>query len=592
MPWWKWCLALLALGLVVVGGVLGYQQFFAPEAERPPAPLIVQDPPPPERKPLPARLSPGLIAEYRSLRPDDDQAALTRIDPKPAYSWGTSSPHPRLPGEFRVVWTGAITLRQRGPVKFRSRIGGLVRVEVDDESVLLAKGETEDSLVEGTQKLDRPAGTYRLRIDYRTVPGVPARVQLEWQGPGFGPEPIPAEMFQYAEEELPIGARLDAERERGREAVVRLGCGQCHARAFPGVEAPLPGPSLADAGQRLSSAWLNHWLADPAKLRPNARMPALFADDRRGAAERHILAEYLAPGGFNGRTNPMDDAASGREAFQQLGCIACHVPPDSPEAVSSRSPLHNLGTRFDPLTLAAFLKDPDTRYADGRMPRLPLQGEQGQNVAAWLLKTSKPVAVTARLPDARHDAITEVLGNLGVKDRAVAARRLLRTKGCLNCHAGLEGEPLEPRPIARPTREDVAFRGCLGGKTLPRFELDFATRQAIAMYLSIAGKEMQESPFARRQELLTNAGCVRCHARDQERTSPLEEALKKRGAPIAAIPPLDYATRKYPHDRLLKVLRDGGAAVPGSCPMPAFGERAEELIQALAEGDGELPRAK
>src|SRR5262245_33709306 len=54
-------------------------------------------------------LRPGLLAVYRSAV--EPEAALTRVEARPAFSLGNSSPHPRLPpGPFEVVWTGALAL--------------------------------------------------------------------------------------------------------------------------------------------------------------------------------------------------------------------------------------------------------------------------------------------------------------------------------------------------------------------------------------------------------------------------------------------------------------------------------------------------
>src|SRR5262245_514201 len=62
-------------------------------------------------------LQPGLIAEYRSLVNAD--ANISRIDAKPAFTLGYSSPHPRLPaGPFEVVWTGLLLLTDPGPIIF------------------------------------------------------------------------------------------------------------------------------------------------------------------------------------------------------------------------------------------------------------------------------------------------------------------------------------------------------------------------------------------------------------------------------------------------------------------------------------------
>src|SRR5438067_1882650 len=62
-------------------------------------------------------LRPGLAAQYRSLV--DRDCSLSRIEAKPAFYLGFSSPHPRLPpGPFEVTWTGVLFLKDPAPIRF------------------------------------------------------------------------------------------------------------------------------------------------------------------------------------------------------------------------------------------------------------------------------------------------------------------------------------------------------------------------------------------------------------------------------------------------------------------------------------------
>src|SRR5262245_11494846 len=68
-------------------------------------------------------LRPGLVAVYRSLA--DKDVTLTRLDLKPAFSLGHSSPHPRLPpGPFTVTWTGVLFLKETAPIAFSAYLCG------------------------------------------------------------------------------------------------------------------------------------------------------------------------------------------------------------------------------------------------------------------------------------------------------------------------------------------------------------------------------------------------------------------------------------------------------------------------------------
>jgi mono/diheme cytochrome c family protein len=346
----------------------------------------------------PDDLRPGLVGEYRSLA--EPKATANRIDPKPAFTLGRSSPHQRIPpGPFEVTWTGVLSVRDPGPLAFSAIVGGEVRVTIDDVTVLDGRGATDTARVAGKNTLTREPGYYPLTIRYRSLADAPARLQLWWAGPSFAAEVIPAWRLGHVTTELSPAAKQDLLAARGRTLAGKLGCARCHASAFPAVIDPPPGLALADAGKRLNRAWLLDWLGDPAKVRIDAHMPALFADDRAGFVERWLLANQLA-GDRKPEPVPGDHRA-GRLAFLSLGCAACHLVPDIPrteQPVLNRTPLAGLGDRLSAADLATFLGNPHGRYPDGRMPRLPVTPDQARDIAAYLLLWSKPTEHPAPEP--------------------------------------------------------------------------------------------------------------------------------------------------------------------------------------------------
>src|SRR5438552_18578562 len=61
-------------------------------------------------------LRPGVAAQYRSHA--DGSSTLARIEARPAFYLGFSSPHPRLPtGTFEVTWTGVLLLKDPAPIR-------------------------------------------------------------------------------------------------------------------------------------------------------------------------------------------------------------------------------------------------------------------------------------------------------------------------------------------------------------------------------------------------------------------------------------------------------------------------------------------
>jgi mono/diheme cytochrome c family protein len=547
----------------------------------------------------PESLRPGLVATYRSIGASGP--VLHRIDAKPAFALGDSSPHPRIPpGPFEATWSGLLHVQDPGPIVLRAILGGELTLELDGITLLRGQSSSATGSLEASQPFARPPGLYRLAIRYRSLPEVPARLQLSWEGPSFRREPVPAwRLFHPPESvtsEWVAGERI----EQGRDAAGRFGCARCHQGAFPAVAAPPPGPSLADARRRLDRDWLLRWLDSPAQVRPDARMPALFATDRAAFVERWLLAEFLS----GGPKPPPDNATTGdhragRLAFVNLGCAACHFVPDiarEEQADLDRITFDGLGDRLGADDLATFLGNPHARYPDGRMPRFPISPAMARDIAAYLLLWSGPTSGPPADPAPTDDEIRDLARRLGVsgRDRSATAQALLTEKNCAACHPGLGST--EPRDV--PIRGDEPD-GCLAEAvgTHPRFRLDAATRSTLVSFLGVARTETHPSPSHERQLRLARAGCVRCHQRDTDRSPPIEEVGRTLGGAYLQTIPYQRTPRlTAPHQRLTRsylanAVREGvsGLRAEGyTYRMPAFGDTADALVQALAEADGEL----
>src|SRR5262249_54491609 len=138
---------------------------------------------------------------------------------------------------------------------------------------------------------------------------------------------------------------------------------------------------------------------------------------------------------------------------------------------------------------------------------------------------------------------------------------------------------------------------CLSGKGLPRFALVSDTLQALEAYRKVAAREIHPSPFVARQRLLQSS-CLRCHQRDSDRPPPIEQVGSTLGGsnleylPCQRTPRLHDPLQKYARSSLAQTIREGVSGLRSShysYRMPSFGAAAETLVQALAEGDGELP---
>src|SRR5690606_11462115 len=78
---------------------------------------------------------------------------------------------------------------------------------------------------------------------------------------------------------------------RAGEVLFRsTGCLACHRVGEQGKFDPYGGGDLSAVGQKRSVEWLTTWLANPAKLNPDHRMPVFALE----AKQRSQVVRYLA----------------------------------------------------------------------------------------------------------------------------------------------------------------------------------------------------------------------------------------------------------------------------------------------------------
>src|SRR4029079_9127970 len=100
-------------------------------------------------------LRPGLVAEYKSLANENKHEPLVRVDAKPAFTWGTSSPHPRIaPGPFEVTWTGLLNVGLEDRIRFRAFLGGEVSISIGKQLVLQGRCTKPQDAVTGEAEFD------------------------------------------------------------------------------------------------------------------------------------------------------------------------------------------------------------------------------------------------------------------------------------------------------------------------------------------------------------------------------------------------------------------------------------------------------
>jgi cytochrome c553 len=297
--------------------------------------------------------------------------------------------------------------------------------------------------------------------------------------------------------------------EGGRLLFNELGCVNCHGGAT-GLPA-LRGPALATATQRIRSAWLRKFVADPASVHPGAVMPQALAkaDEKTLVAIEHYLASLKPSAAPKAAARIMHvNGGRGGELFHTLGCVACHqpgkdfVPPEgAPQAgdYSHRSiGFGDLKTKYSLEALGAFILDPLKARTDGRMPKISMERQDAIDIAGYLLAFQGS--------DGRLDeAVVSVVAD---KSLALAGRQAVVAARCAACH------DLPKDAAASPVALKKTEGGCLDADHAkgPRYALSDAQRASLKLYL--AKKDEAASPKLVADLSLHALNCVACHERD------------------------------------------------------------------------------
>ena len=559
-------------------------------------------PAPPAAPPLPRepeRVEQGLALKFET---PDGKLSDTRQARMPAlYVSHGAAPTPFLPpGRFRATWTGDLNLRLRERMAFVAAGRGKVTIAVKDKVVFEAEGEDLAAKAGEVVRLDK--GKNPIVVTYESPASGDAFVRIAWKEQrGLIPEPVPPTVFSHdaAATDVATGARL----RRGRQLLADLRCTKCHATDTTGMpELAMDAPALTHIGWRLNRDWVARWVADPKSVRRDAHMPRLLRDN--AAAED--VAAYLATLSMvdsERRFIDPEQAPRGGQLFAALNCVACHTTPDAadPPAAESRVALSHVGAKFLPDTLADYLLDPAAHYAWNPMPNFKLDRIEADGIAAYLMHKSPQRQVRPATGDAAR------------------GKQLVRSSGCLNCHA-LEGEKSEL--VAPPLASIDGARwtqGCMAPdpaarKGAPDFGLSESDRHALLAFAATDRSSLARdsaAEFSTRQ--VAAMRCTACHARDG-RESLLSTDFAADAAALAMAVPLPQAPagaaegEHFAPDQRPPMLTWAGeklrtewaaAFIGGQVPykprpylharMPAFGPRAALMAQGMAAEHGYAP---
>ncbi len=525
-----------------------------------------------------------------------------RLDRFPALSVPEGQPAtPFLtPGPFEVSWAGKLVVPRRQRLTFSFDGSGIAGLRIAGKEVLSGEGDLGGSASE-TLRLN--PGEHDIEIRYSSNPDGTASFRLFWEEMSFPRQTIPASAFKADATE----ASLLGEMQRvGRLVVTQQNCVKCHvAEGGLGVT-PMPetgeiGPILVGAGDRTTEEWLRRWIADPHVLKPTSHMPALVdAKTPEGRQQASDLAAYLSTLKLGAPAGEAPDSALAQQGgahFHELGCVACHNPPDSSAPDPQRVPLNNVASKYLPGALVGFLKKPDAFHPFTKMPDFKLSDEEASALASYLTETSRG-----------KETVLE--GDFPEGDAARGAK-VAEALHCGSCHPGL---PM-PGEITVPSLETILKKdwlasGCAApptnrGEDVPVLNLKEDERDALAAFARTGGDSLRRdssAEYARRQ--IEALRCTSCHAMDGNQpilsgvhaeTNHLVEHIPHLGERVdQSRPPLTFTGEMLYTSYLESVLN--GSVNPRPRPwlgmrMPAFRSHATPLANSFSRIHGLEPNS-
>lgn len=487
-------------------------------------------------------------------------------------------------GYWKARFRAIVTVPIRDRYRFRIDGRGSARLAINAEPILdgrLRPGHP----IETEQSVRLKKGENELELVFESAALGDGQLRLFWAPPDCGFEPIPPELLSWAVDDAEIAE--GEQRQLGQRLFAERRCARCHGfevrqlgeTAFG--ELDIAGPDLRAVGGRLERDWMSAWLLDPRSFRHDASMPRFGLSEKEADDIAAWLGSLGAPLQFE---FPQGAADRGQARFLELGCVACHVPPERPRQqaeLGDRLPLHHVAAKWHPAALVDYLQKPRQHFADGRMPDFGLARDDAIQLAAYV-----------------HNANGEPLR--ATHGSAERGRKIARKQNCAVCHE--LDLPLDER-IAPFLRNLEPERGCLAESSAargraPDHELDKAERAALRAFLPFAREvPFRSAPMDYARRHLRAQRCTNCHGFDDDPSAwalvadelALDEPLPPEQDPVAqGIPSLTWVGAKLQPSWIQRFVT-GEEKSPRPwlhAKMPAFPHRGRAITQGLVREHG------
>ncbi len=574
----------------------------------------------------------GLIASL-----SDGQTTVTRIDTCLSLDSSLQPLDVRLKNVTETRWSGTLLARIAGVHTFHAQLSGRCTIRIDNQIVLDA--DADDAFVSGTP-IELTGGDHTIEVLFRSPEkeNAPApRLAVFWSNPSFTLEPIPSDALSHLPSaHAPSSAEANAQKDNssiahhdpflashGRTIVDSLRCGACHSGLAEATS--LAAPDLGVALQFSSDQQILRRLLDPDQksamphyeLTPEqaADIIAFLRTTTPEDTRRKALTKASAP-----KSIKEGDLDAGNKLLSTLGCAACHRLPgvsveiaaDAEFRLRQNPDLRGIAKHRSADWLTTWLTKPEIVNPAHRMPHFELTGDELRQL---VLALSQSVEEADKNGSAAAQSSDTHLSQ-GDSERG---RKWIHAARCASCHKvpGISSEGAPSAFLKRPVSRDLLMSSSSCLQTLgardsadrsdqpgastgvqPIFRVTPQERDAAVAWILSLPADLQKSPRASGELLLSRNGCLQCHDRDANRGLSMIAAQAEatrddlRGQSQALIPPsLTAVGDRLKDDVLLENVT--GSSKTRRLPwlhvrMPRFAftpEEAESLAQTLIRAD-------